>query len=115
MPERGAQFAHAKVLALMRGLPGREMTIGSVYATLDTFVHGDRTDLDDHAVVTIRYAGDRLGWYGALAAAPATAPELAAAAPSMPACTCDAPVRLTRSSFELGMTPSSCVSPVEIR
>lgn len=35
--------------------------VESVTATLGTFVHGDRTDLEDHALVTIRFAGDRLG------------------------------------------------------
>jgi myo-inositol 2-dehydrogenase/D-chiro-inositol 1-dehydrogenase len=35
--------------------------IESVTAELGTFVHGDRTDLEDHALVTIRFAGDRLG------------------------------------------------------
>ncbi len=36
-------------------------TVESVTAVLGTFVHGDRTDLEDHALVTIRFAGDRLG------------------------------------------------------
>jgi predicted dehydrogenase len=35
--------------------------VKSVYATLGTFVHGDRTEADDHAVVTIEYEGGRLG------------------------------------------------------
>jgi predicted dehydrogenase len=33
----------------------------SVTAELGTFVHGDRTDLEDHAIVIIRFEGDRLG------------------------------------------------------
>jgi predicted dehydrogenase len=36
--------------------------IESVTAELGTFVHGDRTDLEDHALVTIRFEGDRLGF-----------------------------------------------------
>jgi predicted dehydrogenase len=36
--------------------------IQSVTAELGTFVHGDRTDLEDHALVTIRFEGDRLGF-----------------------------------------------------
>jgi myo-inositol 2-dehydrogenase / D-chiro-inositol 1-dehydrogenase len=47
----------AEITRWMLGKPEVE----SVYATLDTFVHGDRTQVDDHAVVTIRYEGDRLG------------------------------------------------------
>ncbi len=35
--------------------------IESVTAELGTFVHGDRTDLEDHALVTIRFEGDRIG------------------------------------------------------
>jgi myo-inositol 2-dehydrogenase/D-chiro-inositol 1-dehydrogenase len=35
--------------------------IESVTAELGTFVHGERTDVEDHALVTIRFAGDRLG------------------------------------------------------
>jgi myo-inositol 2-dehydrogenase/D-chiro-inositol 1-dehydrogenase len=35
--------------------------IASVTAELGTFVHGDRTDLEDHALVTIRFGGNRLG------------------------------------------------------
>ncbi len=35
--------------------------VESVAAELGTFVHGDRTDLEDHALVTIRFAGDRIG------------------------------------------------------
>src|SRR5690242_21224140 len=33
----------------------------SVTAELGTFVHGDRTAAEDHAVVTVRFAGNRLG------------------------------------------------------
>ena len=36
--------------------------IQSVTAELGTFVHGDRTDLEDHALVTIRFEGNRLGF-----------------------------------------------------
>jgi myo-inositol 2-dehydrogenase / D-chiro-inositol 1-dehydrogenase len=32
-----------------------------VTAELGTFVHGERTDVEDHALVTIRFADDRLG------------------------------------------------------
>ena len=35
--------------------------IESVTAELGTFVHGDRTDLEDHALVIIRFEGERLG------------------------------------------------------
>jgi predicted dehydrogenase len=34
--------------------------IESVAAELGTFVHGDRTQGEDHAIVTLRFAGDRL-------------------------------------------------------
>jgi myo-inositol 2-dehydrogenase / D-chiro-inositol 1-dehydrogenase len=33
-----------------------------VSAELGTFVHSERTDLEDHALVTIRFEGDRLGF-----------------------------------------------------
>jgi myo-inositol 2-dehydrogenase/D-chiro-inositol 1-dehydrogenase len=33
----------------------------SVGAEMDTFVHGERTDLEDHAVLTLRFAGGQLG------------------------------------------------------
>jgi predicted dehydrogenase len=33
----------------------------SVTAELGTFVHGDKTSAEDHAVVTVRFAGNRLG------------------------------------------------------
>ena len=35
--------------------------IESVTAELGTFVHGDRTDVDDHALVVIRFEGNRIG------------------------------------------------------
>ncbi len=35
--------------------------IESVTAELGTFVHGDRTDVEDHALVTIRFEGNRIG------------------------------------------------------
>jgi predicted dehydrogenase len=35
--------------------------VESVTAELGTFMHANRTDLDDHALVTIRFAGNRLG------------------------------------------------------
>jgi predicted dehydrogenase len=35
--------------------------IESVTAELGTFVHGERTDVEDHALVTIRFAGNRIG------------------------------------------------------
>jgi myo-inositol 2-dehydrogenase / D-chiro-inositol 1-dehydrogenase len=47
----------AEITRWMLGKPEVE----SVAATLGTFVHGGRTEVDDHAVVTIRYEGDRLG------------------------------------------------------
>ncbi len=36
--------------------------VETVTAELGTFVHRGRTDLEDHALVTIRFAGDRLGF-----------------------------------------------------
>jgi len=47
----------AEVIRWIYGKPAVE----SVSAELGTFVHGGRTDLDDHALVTIRFAGERVG------------------------------------------------------
>ena len=35
--------------------------VESVTAELATYAHGDRTDVDDHALVTIRFEGNRVG------------------------------------------------------
>jgi myo-inositol 2-dehydrogenase/D-chiro-inositol 1-dehydrogenase len=48
-------------IEIIRWLYGKP-AIESVTAELGTFVHKDRTELEDHALVTIRFAGDRLGF-----------------------------------------------------
>ena len=35
--------------------------VESVTAELATYAHGDYTDVDDHAIVTIRFEGNRVG------------------------------------------------------
>ena len=45
---------------VIRWMYGRPQ-IESVTAELGTYVHGERTDLDDHANVVIRFAGNRVG------------------------------------------------------
>jgi predicted dehydrogenase len=47
-------------LELIRWLYGKP-EVEYVSAELGTFVHGERTDLDDHALVTLRFTGDRVG------------------------------------------------------
>ena len=47
----------AEIIRWMYDKPAVE----SVTAELATYVHGDRTDLDDHALVTIRFEGNRVG------------------------------------------------------
>jgi len=48
-------------IEIIRWLYDKPM-IESVTAELGTFVHGHRTDLEDHALVIIRFEGDRIGF-----------------------------------------------------